>query len=89
MSREEVLKKVIELFSMVSEAEEITEDSDLMEDLGVSSMEIMTMIANIEEEFRSKVTEKAIRSMQTIGDAVDGIVELMLFSVQDMFPQGA
>lgn len=36
MSREEVLKKVIELFSMVSEAEEITEDSDLMEDLGVS-----------------------------------------------------
>ena len=57
MSREDVLKKVIELFSMVSEAEEITEDSDLMEDLGVSSMEIMTMIANIEEEFRIKVTE--------------------------------
>ena len=77
MSREEVLKKVIELFSMVSEAEEITEDSDLMEDLGVSSMEIMTMIANIEEEFRIKVTEKAIRNMQTIGDAVDVIVELM------------
>lgn len=77
MSREEVLKKVIELFSMVSEAEEITEDSDLMEDLGVSSMEIMTMIANIEEEFQIKVTEKAIRSMQTIGDAVDVIVELM------------
>ena len=77
MSREEVLKKVIELFAMVSEAEEITEDSDLMEDLGVSSMEIMTMIANIEEEFRIKVTEKAIRSMQTIGDAVDVIVELM------------
>ena len=77
MPREEILEKVIELFSLMSDVEEITEESELMEDLDISSMEILSVIANIEEEFQIKVNEKAIRRMIKISNVVDVIAELL------------
>jgi len=76
MYNEEVLNRVIELFSTMSEAEEIHADSELIEDLGISSMDVLFLISCMEEEFQIKVPERAIRKMVTVGDVAEVICEL-------------
>ena len=76
MCKEDILKRVIELFSTMTEAEEITEDSELIDDLEISSMDVLILISSLEEEFRIKVPEKLIRKMTTVGDVVDIIYEI-------------
>ena len=77
MCKDDILKKVIELFSTMTEEEEINEDSELVDDLGISSMDVLFLISCIEEEFHIKVPEKAIRKMFTVGDVADIICELI------------
>ena len=76
MCKDDILKRVIELFSTMTEAEEITEDSELIEDLEISSMDVLFLISCIEEEFNIKVPEKAIRKMFTVCDVADVICAL-------------
>lgn len=73
MDREKILNRVIELFSTMTEAEEITEDSELLEDLEISSMDAMLLVTNMEEEFKIKLPESELRKMVTVGDVVDVI----------------
>lgn len=75
MSREEILEKVIDLFSSMTEAEEITEDSEIIDDLEITSMDIMLLITSMEETFGIKIPEKALRKMVTISDVVDVIAD--------------
>ena len=77
MCKDDILKRVIELFSTMTEAEEINEDSELVDDLGISSMDVLFLISCIEEEFNIKVPEKAIRKMFTVSDVADIICELI------------
>ena len=76
MCKDDILKRVIELFSTMTEAEEITEDRDLIEDLEISSMDVLFLISSLEEEFHISVSEKEIRKMVTVGDVVQVIQEL-------------
>lgn len=76
MCKDDILKRVIELFSTMTEAEEITEDSELIDDLDISSMDILFLISCIEEEFNIKVPEKAIRKMFTVGDVANVVKAL-------------
>lgn len=77
MCKEDILKKVIELFSTMTEVEEITEDSELIDDLGISSMDVLFLISSMEEEFKIKVPESAIRKMVTVDDVAEVIASLM------------
>lgn len=77
MPKEEILKKVIEIFAPMSETEHIHEDSDLIEDLGISSMDVLSLTVSLEEEFKITISEKAIRRMSTIGDVVDIVAGLV------------
>lgn len=77
MCKEDVLKKVIELFSTMSDAEQITPDSELIDDLGISSMDVLFLISSMEEEFKIKVPESAIRKMVTVEDVAEVIASLM------------
>lgn len=76
MYNEEILNKVIELFSTMTDAEEITADSELIEDLEISSMDVLFLVSSMEEEFQVKIPETAIRKMFTIGDVAEIIAEL-------------
>lgn len=76
MFDQDVLKRVVELFSTMTEAEEINEESELIEDLELSSMDVMFLISSLEEEFHISVPEKAIRQMVTVGDVVQVIQDL-------------
>ena len=77
MGKVDILKKVIELFSTMTEAEEITPDSELIDDLGISSMDVLFLISSMEEEFKIKVPESAIRKMVTVEDVAEVIASLM------------
>lgn len=70
-----ILERVIELFSAMTD-EEVNQDSELVDDLGISSMDVMFVISSLEEEFHVKISEKEIRRMYTVGDVVDTIVSL-------------
>lgn len=75
MSNEEILDKVVALFSTMTDADEITEESELMDDLGISSMDMLFLISGLETEFKIKVPEKVIRQVATVSDVVDIIAE--------------
>lgn len=79
MVDEFVLKRVINLFSAMTEvaADEITADSELIDDLGISSMDVLFLISSLEEEFKVKVMEKDIRKMVTVGDVAQTIEALI------------
>ncbi len=77
MDNSEVLDRVIKLFAVMTEAENIHADSELVEDLDISSMDILLLVSGIEEEFSIKISEREIRKMITVGDVVDVIKLLM------------
>ena len=61
------------LFAAISDAKEIRADSDLIEDLEISSMDILFVVSSLEEAFGIQIPEREIRGMTTVGD-VAGIV---------------
>ena len=77
MDSEKILTRVTELFSALTEAEEITADSDLFDDLEVSSMDVLFLISGLEEEFGIKVPEKELRKVSTVGDIADVLERLL------------
>ena len=78
MNREGILQRVIALFATMADTDEdITAESELIEDLGISSMDVLFLISSLEEEFQIKVSEKAFRKIVTIEDVVDTVVSLI------------
>ena len=77
MDNETILNRVIELFATMTEAEEITADSEILEDLEISSMDVLYLISSLEEEFHITVPEQLVRRMVTVGDVADVIGQLL------------
>lgn len=71
MSREEIVRFISDVFSTMTSVDEIKETDELIDDLGISSMDILSLMSYLEEEFHIKVTERMIRKVATVGDLVD------------------
>lgn len=52
------------------DADDITEDSKFIEDLGFNSYDFMSMLGDIEEEFGVTVNEEEILNVHTVGEAM-------------------
>lgn len=50
---------------------EITKDSALVDDLGLSSLEVISIVAEFEDEFGLEVPDKVIPTLHTVGDIVN------------------
>ena len=61
----------------MTDVETIQEDDDLIEDLGISSMDTLTMISYLEEEFRITIPERMLRKVATVGDLIDLVQSAM------------
>lgn len=83
MNRQEVLEKLIRIFSTMTDAAEITEACELGDDLGISSMDLLTLISYIEEEFHTQISERSIRGIVTVSDVVDVVLETLRDSPED------
>ena len=51
--------------------------SELIDDLGISSMDVLFLISSMEEEFKIQIPESAIRKMVTVDDVAEVIASLM------------
>ena len=55
---------------MDSDDQEITMDSALVDDLGLSSLEVINIVAAFEDEFDIEVPDRVIPTLRTVGDIV-------------------
>ena len=56
--------------------DELSEDTQVIGDLGAKSVNLVRIIANIEDEFDIDVSFKEFRGRKTIGEQVDYLVQL-------------
>lgn len=77
------LKQVIETLLQVSrekdlaQRSEITMETNIYEDLEIDSLEVMDMLAAIDEEFCTSLSPDLIQNKKTIADIVDLIYSEM------------
>ena len=67
MERAEIVSQILAILEDVAE---ISPD-----DLDLSSMEILTVVADLEETFGLRIPEKELRNFVTIGDLTDYLAE--------------
>lgn len=50
--------------------EQVTEDSEVIDDLGADSLDIVDLVMTLEEEFDTEIPDEDIESLRTVGDIV-------------------
>jgi acyl carrier protein len=74
-----MLNKVKDILLEYTEVpeERTNEDSRLIGDLGLTSLDIVNIIVRFEDEFDITVNERSIASLQTVGDVAKKLNELI------------
>jgi len=72
---EQVLKESIARQKMLS-AEEITLDSSL-EELGITSLDAITLVFDIEDQYGIEVPNEKLKQLRTVKDIVEGVEKLL------------
>lgn len=52
---------------------EITENTVLMSDLGLNSLDLVNLAVSVEDEFDIEIPDRAIKDLKTVGDVIDFI----------------
>lgn len=70
----EKVKEIIEGI-LHTDGREITRDTKFVDDLGADSLDLASIVVEIEEEYGIEISDDAISSIVTVGDAVDKLEE--------------
>jgi len=57
--------------------EKITRDTDIMNDLGADSLDLVELIMTLEEEYGINVTDESVYENKTVGEIADFIESLL------------
>ena len=70
-----VIDKVKELIAqqLGKAVEDVTEDKEIVKDLGADSLDVVEMLMSLEEEFGITVPEEEAVNIKTVGDIVKAI----------------
>ena len=55
------------------DADEVTMDSNIQDDLGADSLDVVDLITTIEDEFDISIPDEAVEEIKTVGDIVNYI----------------
>lgn len=79
MEKEDIISKIAEVIEEVTDipASEIHADSMLMDDLELSSLEVMTCIADMEKAFRIRFRESELMGIVTVDDVAQCVMTKM------------
>ena len=68
MERAEIMSQILAILEDVAEIspEDVNENSVMMDDLDLSSMEILTVVADLEETFGLRIPEKELRMQSSV-----------------------
>ena len=61
------------------EEDDVTLESNIAEDLGGDSMDVVDLIMSIEDEFAIEVPDDQVENIKTVGDIVNYIENVKLF----------
>ena len=65
-----VVRRIVEELDGSVTPDEITPESHLRHDLGLDSLQGVTLIMNVEEEFGISITDEELAAVRTVGDVV-------------------
>lgn len=71
MALEKIKKILSEQFSV--DESTITENTNIAEDLGADSLDVVDIMMSIEDEFEMEVPDEAIDNIRTVGELVNFI----------------
>jgi acyl carrier protein len=76
LTREDVLQKVAEIISnhFDIEADKVTEQSNIKDDLNADSINVMEFVLELEDEFGIEIPDEDAEKIETVGAAVDYII---------------
>lgn len=57
------------------DASEINENSILLSDLGMNSLDLVQLVCDVEDEFDVDIPDRTIRSFKTVGDVMNFLKE--------------
>ncbi|MCH4239404.1 MAG: acyl carrier protein [Oscillospiraceae bacterium] len=74
-----VLEKVKHILAEQFDAEEdkITAETNIADDLGADSLDVVDLLMSIEDEFEIEVPDEEVENIKTVGDLVNYIEEHM------------
>ncbi len=75
MELEKIKKIISEVLSIP--ADDITEDTSFIDDLGADSLDVYQIIMSLEEEFDIEIPVEEAEKIVTVGDAVAKIKDIM------------
>lgn len=75
MNREQIVDRVIKIIkdTLCDDSIEIFEDTYLINDLDMGSMDVLAMMADLEGEFELEIPEKMVQKFVKVSDIVDYI----------------
>lgn len=76
---ETILRECIRYWESViaDDSVKIGPESDLMEDLSASSLEMLTALMSLENQYRIVIPERALRKVVTVGDVARLIADIV------------
>ena len=78
MNMQDVKKKIIEVIKESTETEiTLTPETELFADMGLSSVEVVVMLGDLEDAFGIDIPAADIRNVRTIGELSDLIIFIM------------
>ena len=74
-----VLEKMKQILSeqLDADIDSITPETDISDDLGADSLDVVEMLMAIEDEFDIEIPDDKVESLKTVGQVVDYIQENM------------
>jgi acyl carrier protein len=72
-THEEVLAAVRKVIEEHAETTDLTEQTELVADLGIDSLGVMEVVAEIEDQFGMTIADSELREVATLGDVVRAI----------------
>jgi len=70
-----VYDKVVEIIKNQFDIDEVSPETNLMEDLGSDSIGLLELVMEIEEEFNLEIDDSQLGNIKTVQDVVDSIEE--------------
>jgi len=76
MTREDIMAKLSEILKDRGfDVEGISEDSKLVEDIGLDSLDLVDLTMDIEDAFSIQIPDEDLPKLDTVGKVVDYIIE--------------
>ena len=78
MTVQEVKKEIIHIIKVSTETElDITEETNIYGDMGLSSVEVMVMLGELEDAIGIDIPASKLRKVSTVGDMCELVISIL------------